>query len=893
MSPDVFDIEEDLRRTSTAATRFSNDPSREHAQRLDETLKLLISATNAVQRVGGLRLTTATCLSELLPLCPVLLTNPDVGDGTLKHLAQFLYNLGIHNVSLRRYMSSELELCASLWQALRISLRDQADPDVLMSLIKLFQVLTYENCVVLGPWANDLISFLIQEVIREPEPEWLPFATAILCNLTVRSKNAGARIRKSSNYRPFSKKLLHFLQHDSRLVVVSCLVLVGYLAVKLRDVVYAPANLSMTFKCVFNVLAIGEAPLTRHVACDLLKRMLISETPTVSSQPLPTSTGRELATYSDFAECIQKVSGLLLTLDPLLEESGKILELLTSLCSLQNLRSAVCQAILHWRSSGGELISPISVLSKTACLPVSNSMDAQTPIRALRLLNILLKEAVDMDRHVADYIPALRLVQIVEENVKTDLDTGSPNAGTRCQRIAEGLRLAEVLSRDDEIRATLLGVTSSQLCGHLAQCQFLTNPVSEYMSRPPQARTDPLPEWSEHGTSIVLALFLLLNSLKDSSKPHKEQYWKLLRDARLVPFLAFALTSGHHQQVFNALYVLFHCAQIDEFDRRGLADMVASNVIERQLKWKHAVAASLDTSRENRRSTDSEVLTEKAETSNRVSSVLDDVVNQLGNGLENRTQPSASLVASLEEKIAKLQAQLTSREASLLHAERMQRYATSGESEPLFLRTENEKLTDRNRILEADLSDALAAKEVLVEENRKEMQITAQFRQACREMTDKFERASSLALEKQAKNEELMLDKKILTDDLAESRRQTAERDTEILAKNEKLGSLEVELAANKRKATAANKQLEDCERRLATVNSDAEQRIEGIRKMYENERQLEKKAVDAERAGLEAIIRELREKANAAEAENLKNAVELEKMKSVWKEVMKIGQGL
>ncbi|CAJ0920079.1 unnamed protein product, partial [Mesorhabditis belari] len=904
MGTDGFDIEVDIRRAAGAATRFYGDPTTENCYRFEDTLKLLVSATNSVHRVSRLRLNPSTSLSELLPLCPILLTNSTSGAKTRNLIVQFLYNLGIHNVSLRRHMCSALELCAAVWQALKVSVQEENGPDVLLDLLKLLQVLTYEKCLILGLWANDLISFLIADVIKEPEAEWLPFSTAILCNLTTRSKSAGMRIRKSSNYKPFSKRLIRLLQHDSRLVVVSCLVLIGYLEEKIRDVVYSPANLSMTFQCVFNVLVLGDAPLTRHVACDLLRRMVISEAPTISSQPVITATGRDLVCYSHFNACIQKVAGLLLSVDPLLEETSKILELLISLCSLSSVRSPICQAILHWKGSSGELRTPIIAIAKTGCLPFNEAIDSLTPIRALQLLNYLLKEAVDGGQPVADYIPCERLMQILEENVKTTIDTGSDLVGKQCERICEALRMAEVLSGDDEIRASLLAVTSSQLCSHLAETQLMTNPIAVQMHKPPQSRNEILPIWSEHGASIILELLRLLAALKDTSKAHKDQYWRSLRDERLVPFLGFALTNGRHEQVYNALVVLNHCAQVHDFPTRRLADMIASNIIEKRLKENPlSSSASLNTSNEARRSTETEVIFEPINqelNGKNVRKVLDDVLDRLRRDFDHGALKQSDVVAVYEGKIAQmlrkekeLEALLVSKEQALSQSERLRittkSTSLSNENEISKMRTlitENERLVDEKMKTEKELFDALTAKDLLVEENRREVDLSGQLRQAAKEMKEKFERASTLALEKQQRCEELLEEKKVLTADLAESRQQSA---TLSVNKDNEIDELKKSLSETRKRAVFSEEELHACKEKLTRAVGDENQKEEEMRRNFEIERVQYQKDFSAMKNRLEAEKKEMQERLSLVEAECEKTRQEIERVKRIREEMLKL----
>lgn len=84
--------------------------------------------------------------------------------------------------------------------------------------------------------------------------------------------------------------------------------------------------------------------MTRHIAADLLKRLVVSETPSVSysegegrgycinqcshfkvsSTPTLSSTGKDLMNYSYFTRCLQQTADLLVRADPRTEESTKV-----------------------------------------------------------------------------------------------------------------------------------------------------------------------------------------------------------------------------------------------------------------------------------------------------------------------------------------------------------------------------------------------------------------------------------------------------------------------------------------------------------------------------------------------------------------------------------------
>jgi hypothetical protein len=69
-----------------------------------------------------------------------------------------------HNLSIRRHLAGELQITGSVFQCLRMSLKEQQGPQSLIDILRLIQVLTYDRTVVLGIWTNDLISFLLGEM---------------------------------------------------------------------------------------------------------------------------------------------------------------------------------------------------------------------------------------------------------------------------------------------------------------------------------------------------------------------------------------------------------------------------------------------------------------------------------------------------------------------------------------------------------------------------------------------------------------------------------------------------------------------------------------------------------------------------------------------------------
>ncbi|VDN02516.1 unnamed protein product [Thelazia callipaeda] len=566
---------------ASAAHRFCSDRSEDNERLLNHHLKDLIQFTATVDPSARLSIKNLH-LCELLHYCSLLLNENPSWAISRSRLHLFLFNIAFHNVSLRKYLAADLQICESVFECLKLSLQEQLGPQNLVDVLRLLQVLTYERSAVLGVWTNSLISFLLSEIICDDEPQWLPYCMAILCNLAARSKSVCLRIGRSvslfvhSSYKAFSRKLLQLLAHDSRTVVIACLVLVGFLEEKLRDTIFCARNIPQTFQCVFNVLILGDHLMTRCIAVDLLKRLVFCESSSVSSSLTLTSTGKDLASYSYFEKTIQLVATLLIQIDPRTEESFKVYDLFLALCSVPQLRSAVAHAILHCHSNEEKPATPLLAICDTAGLSFDEAIEPEVPLKAIRLLICLLQELVESTGRVEDVVPIAHILQLVENNVKTAIETVSDSVKFQCQRITEGLRLAEIVSTDEDIRVCLLEVVNAALCSHIIESQIISNPVITYIRQPESLRTEPLPEWCNDGVAIVLELMRILISLKDYSKSHKDLYLKVLKDDRLIPFIAYAIAHGNAELTHKALLLFVHCSQFHTFPTKWLGDLVAT-----------------------------------------------------------------------------------------------------------------------------------------------------------------------------------------------------------------------------------------------------------------------------------------------------------------------------
>ncbi|PAV59347.1 hypothetical protein WR25_21391 isoform E [Diploscapter pachys] len=809
-SSSVSNLESLFLRAATTASRFVESPNAENTTQLNDILGQIIRSLT-IDSTVRFSLHSHNLIA-LIQYAPAILSANSTAPTTRSKIYQLLFHLSMNNTRLRRYMSSDLELCEPVFHSLKLSISEQLGPQNLIDILRLMQALTYEKCVTLGVWANDLISFLMSEICQEPEPEWMPYCIAILCNLASRSKSVCNRIKKSSSYKPFSRRVMKLLAHDSRIVVVSSLVLIGYLEEKIRDMVYCSKNIHETFQCVFNVLTMGDGDclMTRHIASDLLRRLVVSDTPTISSVPVITSTGKDIMSYSFFPRCIQQTAELLVALDPRLEESTKIYDLLLAFCSLPQLQSPTCSEILKCPPTENRLTTPIIAIAETASIAVDSVVDEMIPIRALKLLTFLLKEIVDVNDRILVHIASEQIAQLIEVSGKTTIDSGRETATFECKRLTEALRIAEICCMD-ELRNDVLDVMTAQLCAHIAEFQLVSNPIILQMSRPPVQRTDHIPNWSIHGVAVILQLLKLLAVAKDLSRSHKERYWKLLKDERLIPLLGYAIAYGEAQMVSSALEIYTHCAQHHTFNSRWLGDLVASCSIAKRLQEVASPAnttgsASLTRDRRSLRDSispqdtdiQSMIKTEDRETMKAIDEILQKVRT---NEIQAKDLKTSEMLLTYERKIALMQDRerelemlVKAKDQALQHNERLRQQYKNGfgrteqnEEERTLLRKsveENEKLKEANAMLRIETDAVRRALEERNEALKKEL---IQIRQECtdlnteiveerelvvaaRNLSDdlkkKLHLASETALQRQSELDEVIRDKTQLTADI-------------------------------------------------------------------------------------------------------------------------------
>uniref|UniRef100_A0A1I8ALY5 Protein CIP2A n=1 Tax=Steinernema glaseri TaxID=37863 RepID=A0A1I8ALY5_9BILA len=799
------------------------------ANLLEDALSNAVSATKNVDWTSRLSLDDLY-VPELLKLIDMILSSSDNSALLRSKLNLLLFNIAFYNLELRQLMAVDLSMCASAFICLKQSIRDELGPQNLIDILRLIQVLTYEKKLPLGTWTNECIAFLLTEICKPNEPEWLSNCCAILCNLVSRSKTVCTRIKKAESYKLLQKRMIDLLAHDSRTVVVSVLVVIGYLDEKLRDTVFCSSNIPQTFQCLFNVLDQSDGLMTRHIGSDLLKRLVVAENPTGLGGSVLTTT----------------VANLFLHLDPRTEESLKMYELLLAFCSVPSLRTPICSAILSAPISAARAASPLWAITKTAKMSLSEAVKLYVPTKACHLLRYLLKEVFDSGQKVSDFVQLSVISEIVANSMEVLQKLDGSMLAERCQLLTEGLRIAEVAAVDDELRAELLNVVSSGMCAKILDDQFAANPVVNQLSSP--HAMDEAPEWSVYGTEIVLELTKLLATLKDFSKLHKDLYWRTLKDERLIPFIAFAIVSGSGEMVSAALLLYSHCKQVAEFQTSWLGGLIAFS--RRSSRDSHTEHRGLNGSCSSNlnESFGSRVHMGGDELS---ASQVDDLLAKAkqGNEKDSRLQ---QIVSAFEQKMSMmetrkkdLERQLAARDRLLEQSEQQahSRLRSTAESADLrqlsSLRTELTTALQQNEVLQKENHNLAELLETQQVENLEERKMHGVLREKFDDMTTKFTLTSRTLFEAEGQVKKLTEQLAQLADVVKGEHELSKKLREEVAAKERNIASLDVELQKETKERSRLENALKDEKRKSSELEFHLATKDAHIRKLEEEIRML------------------------------------------------------
>ncbi|KFD72744.1 hypothetical protein M514_01867 [Trichuris suis] len=475
-----------------------------------------------------------------------LLEQTECSPSVLVAAFSFLFDISWVNPVVRCYLQQRLQLDIVLSICVMQIRQRELDEAIFIKGLKLLQLFTYNCHLTWHTVAVDLANLLYQEICNccdNPKAESLPYCLGVLLNYARQINEMIDWIKMQDNLQEFNRTVLLVLKQGSASVLIPTTYFVILTFKDMREMILsADRNLIETFKCIVNVICKGESFLARFYAVDLFIH-LISET----------RVCRQLLASSLLPDLLGVLCSLFVSLQGHLNQVFKVYQLFLMSCNVDGIREAFCTALISAEPTNHQrLTCPLlAVMEMANASPDLMGGFSELPIEAVQVLRFVLTRLLDVGGRILDYVASENLMQLLEECLKTTLETSNELIREKSLRIYEALLLATLICRDETLRSDVLETVDTILCAHLVQFQLLSNPVA---SSP--LSMDPYPDWSIIGVNILLTVVCFLTDQADLSKSHGMLFEDLIKDNRLLPFLAFALVSGREVLVACALKLL-------------------------------------------------------------------------------------------------------------------------------------------------------------------------------------------------------------------------------------------------------------------------------------------------------------------------------------------------
>ncbi|KRX14398.1 Protein CIP2A, partial [Trichinella nelsoni] len=249
-------------------------------------------------------------------------------------------------------------------------------------------------------------------------------------------------------------------------------------------------------------------------------------------------------------QSLSPICELLVTRSGQPETLSKILELLLHCCKADDVREFFCDALVNAGPADSKrLTTPIIAVVEMARLPPDLSPCCpDLPCKSIRVLHYAISHLLENKLRISDYLSCEVVVQLVEDCLKTTLDTSHPLIFEKSERVYEGMRLAIMLSYDSTVRTDVLEIVHPALCSHIFQFQLSSNCCT--------LTSTSNSSWSFIGVKIVFEVLTFLDNQSAFSKPHSLLYDDLLKDQRLLPFFVCGLISNDECLIANVLRLI-------------------------------------------------------------------------------------------------------------------------------------------------------------------------------------------------------------------------------------------------------------------------------------------------------------------------------------------------
>ncbi|KRZ73365.1 Protein CIP2A [Trichinella papuae] len=465
---------------------------------------------------------------------------PNIPASLLAKIFHFIFEIAWCNPILRLYLEKKWRINYALSTCLVYNKSFSLNEQNLSLCLNLLHLFTYDTPVLWSNLMSSVMDYIVLRILDSDAENGsvMPSCLGILLNLCLNTPQALCYLNSQGKLNSLRRKFVSLLAADSMPTVICTLALVCYCFQDIRNKkLFMGKNLLEMFKCIVNVIVKSDSLLARFHAIDLLISLVKS-----SSNLL---TNGVFTNQSLFPIC-----ELLVTRSGQPETLSKILELFLHCCKADDVREFFCDALVNAGPADSKrLTTPIIAVVEMARLaPDLSPCCPDLPCKSIRVLHYAISHLLENKLRISDYLSCEVVVQLVEDCLKTTLDTSHPLIFEKSERVYEGMRLAIMLSYDSTVRTDVLEIVHPALCSHIFQFQLSSNCCT--LTSTSNA------SWSFIGVKIVFEVLTFLDNQSAFSKPHSLLYDDLLKDQRLLPFFVCGLISNDECLIANVLRLI-------------------------------------------------------------------------------------------------------------------------------------------------------------------------------------------------------------------------------------------------------------------------------------------------------------------------------------------------
>ena len=532
-----LDINACLKAFSVAFCQYSGHPKEQTLKYVERQMDVLIGITSNDKSLSGFtvrELLPTECLTSLVSMLSEMNNKPRL---TSKCLL-LLYNLA-NDTDTSIMLRDSYHLTSTLTGLLLDqNSRSSSNKSIILQSLQLLQRITYDcRFPVALSHIDDLVKFIVNE-IQGAECELTMPSLGVLANLCRNNIAIQAQVKALDNIKYIYRSLVKFLSHHNLTVIVYALSLITSLALKepLGEKLFSNNNIDQTFQILFNILINGEGILARKYAVDLFVDLL------------PTDKIKQfLTSYDHLAFYLDQSLNLLSKCDP--DEAQKIFEFLLAFCGVSDLRAILYHVFESSLSSnqGNEQDDAF------ACVLFWTNKNTDThfvSIKALEFFKEIYEDALANGKSTYVLSRIETLLPNLAKNLEPPVNVEGHGTRQIFEKIIRVLDVLAVLSGEEAVAKDLCKIIQGATYQRLVEQQYRLNDIAM------KEKLSFTAEWSEVGVTVALKTLDLMSKLQTKDKNIQQALSELIKDERLVSFLANTISDGKKDDIQTALRVL-------------------------------------------------------------------------------------------------------------------------------------------------------------------------------------------------------------------------------------------------------------------------------------------------------------------------------------------------